>query len=99
MCFPRIIFQASKATIAQFFETLRIEFGPDIGITLVTPGFIESELTQGKHMSKAGELEVDQDIRDVSCFPFLFSTCAQYKHQNSLISTTKQSKAKHDSYS
>ncbi|KAL2515057.1 11-beta-hydroxysteroid dehydrogenase 1A [Forsythia ovata] len=56
---------ASKAAIAQFFETLRIEFGPDIGITLVTPGFIESELTQGKFMGEAGKLEVDQDIRDV----------------------------------
>ncbi|KAL2465491.1 11-beta-hydroxysteroid dehydrogenase 1A [Abeliophyllum distichum] len=63
---PRMSFyNASKAAVAQFFETLRIEFGPDIGITLVTPGFIESELTQGKFISKAGRLEVDQDMRDV----------------------------------
>ncbi|KAL2492213.1 11-beta-hydroxysteroid dehydrogenase 1A [Abeliophyllum distichum] len=63
---PRMSFyNASKAAIAQFFETLRVEFGPDIGITLVTPGFIESELTQGKFMGEAGKLEVDQDIRDV----------------------------------
>lgn len=52
--------------MAQFFETLRVEFGPEIGITLVTPGFIESELTQGKFLTKGGRLEVDQDIRDVS---------------------------------
>lgn len=32
------------------------------------PGFIESELTQGKFVSKAGKLEVDQDMRDVSLF-------------------------------
>ncbi|XP_022858506.1 11-beta-hydroxysteroid dehydrogenase 1B-like [Olea europaea var. sylvestris] len=69
---PRMgFYNASKAAITQFFETLRIEFGPDIGITLVTPGFIESELPEGKHMSKAGKLEVDQDIRDalVSIIP------------------------------
>lgn len=63
-----MIHQASKAAIAQFFETLRVEFGPDIGITLVTPGFIESELTQGKFLNKAGRLEVDQDMRDVSAY-------------------------------
>ncbi|KAH6797162.1 hydroxysteroid dehydrogenase 1 [Perilla frutescens var. hirtella] len=59
---PRMSFynvtQASKAAMAQFFETLRVEFGPDIGITLVTPGFIESELTQGKYLTKGGRLEV-----------------------------------------
>ncbi|XP_047960080.1 11-beta-hydroxysteroid dehydrogenase A-like [Salvia hispanica] len=63
---PRMSFyNASKAAMAQFFETLRVEFGPEIGITLVTPGFIESELTQGKFLTKGGRLEVDQDIRDV----------------------------------
>ncbi|XP_047966862.1 11-beta-hydroxysteroid dehydrogenase A-like [Salvia hispanica] len=63
---PRMSFyNASKAALSQFFETLRVEFGPDIGITLVTPGFIESELTQGKFLTKGGRLEVDQDMRDV----------------------------------
>ncbi|KAL7099321.1 hypothetical protein ACP275_09G076600 [Erythranthe tilingii] len=63
---PRMSFyNASKAAIAQFFETLRVEFGPDIGITLVTPGFIESELTQGKFLNKEGKLVVDQEMRDV----------------------------------
>ncbi|XP_019171411.1 PREDICTED: 11-beta-hydroxysteroid dehydrogenase 1B-like [Ipomoea nil] len=63
---PRMsIYNASKAAMSQFFETLRIELGPDIKITLVTPGFIESELTQGKHLNKAGRLEVSADMRDV----------------------------------
>ncbi|KAK4493570.1 hypothetical protein RD792_006677 [Penstemon davidsonii] len=63
---PRETFyNASKAAVTQFFETLRVEFGQDIGITLVTPGFIESELTQGKFVNKAGRLEVDQEMRDV----------------------------------
>ncbi|KAK6123753.1 hypothetical protein DH2020_042508 [Rehmannia glutinosa] len=63
---PRMSFyNASKAAISQFFETLRVEFGPDVGITLVTPGYIESEFTQGKFLNKAGKHEVDQEMRDV----------------------------------
>ena len=54
--------------MAQFFETLRIEFGPDIHITLVTPGFIDSELTQGKYVAKDGKLVLDQEMRDVSIY-------------------------------
>lgn len=67
--------QASKAAIAQFFETLRVEFGPDIGITLVTPGFVESELTQGKFLNREGKLVVDQEMRDVSVFCFRPMNC------------------------
>lgn len=48
------------------YETLRIEFGPDIQITIVTPGFIESELTQGKFLMSEGKMTADQDLRDVS---------------------------------
>lgn len=63
--------QASKAAVSQFFETLRIELGQDIKITLVTPGFVESELTQGKYIGKGGDVEVDQGMRDVS-FPLCY---------------------------
>ena len=48
------------------FETLRIEFGHDIHITLVTPGFVESEFTQGKYLEKDGKLTFDPEMRDVS---------------------------------
>lgn len=60
-----------------FFETLRIEVGPEIKITIVTPGFIESEMTQGKFLVKEGKMEVDQDLRDVSSSPFasVYSAC------------------------
>lgn len=47
------------------FETLRVELGPEIGITIVTPGFVESELTQGEHLLQEGKLEVDPGLRDV----------------------------------
>ncbi|XP_010536612.1 PREDICTED: 11-beta-hydroxysteroid dehydrogenase 1B [Tarenaya hassleriana] len=63
---PRMsIYNASKAALWNFFDTLRIELGRDIGITIVTPGYIESELTQGKYLSEEGEMIVDQDMRDV----------------------------------
>ncbi|XP_019171412.1 PREDICTED: 11-beta-hydroxysteroid dehydrogenase 1B-like [Ipomoea nil] len=62
---PRMsVYNASKAAVFQFFETLRIEFGADIKITLVTPGFIESELTQGKHLDKDAQLDVNTDVWD-----------------------------------
>ncbi|KAK3043224.1 hypothetical protein RJ639_002467 [Escallonia herrerae] len=62
---PRMSFyNASKAAIAQFFETLRVEM-PEVHITLVTPGFIESELTQGKYLNRGGKLILDQEMRDV----------------------------------
>uniref|UniRef100_A0A9R1XKI4 3-oxoacyl-[acyl-carrier-protein] reductase n=1 Tax=Lactuca sativa TaxID=4236 RepID=A0A9R1XKI4_LACSA len=63
---PRMsIYNASKAALAQFYDTLRVEFGSDIKITVVTPGFIESELTQGKFLSHEGKLVVDYDARDL----------------------------------
>ncbi|CAA7052676.1 unnamed protein product [Microthlaspi erraticum] len=68
---PRMSFyNASKAALLNFFETLRIELGGDVHITIVTPGYIESELTQGKHFSGEGELIVDQDMRDVQIGAF-----------------------------
>lgn len=49
-----------------FFETLRIEFGEEIGITIVTPGLIESEMTQGKFLTPEGRVVLDPELRDVS---------------------------------
>ncbi|KAA3458220.1 11-beta-hydroxysteroid dehydrogenase-like 6 isoform X1 [Gossypium australe] len=69
---PRTAFyNASKAALISFYETLRIEFGTRIGITIVTPGFIETEMTEGKFLSKEGRLEVDREMRDaqVSLMP------------------------------
>ena len=58
--------QASSVAIVSFFETLHVEVGPEIKITIVTPSFIESEMTQGKLLLKERKMEVDQDLRDVS---------------------------------
>ncbi|KAI8544015.1 hypothetical protein RHMOL_Rhmol08G0262200 [Rhododendron molle] len=45
---------ASKGALVSFYETLRTEVGSDIGITIVTPGLVDSEMTRGETMSKAG---------------------------------------------
>ncbi|KAF7135231.1 hypothetical protein RHSIM_Rhsim08G0192400 [Rhododendron simsii] len=64
---PRLSFYAaSKAAVISFFETLRVELGSDIGITIVNPGLIESEMTKGKFLNKDGRMVVDQELRDVS---------------------------------
>ncbi|XP_062115900.1 11-beta-hydroxysteroid dehydrogenase A-like [Humulus lupulus] len=50
---PRMsIYNASKAAQLCFFETLKAEFGSDIGVTIVTPGLIESEMTGDQFWSK-----------------------------------------------
>lgn len=54
-----------------FFETLRIEFRNEIGITIATAGWTESEMTKGKFLAGDGRLVVDQDIRDVRKHHFL----------------------------
>lgn len=60
------------------YETLRIELGRDIGITIVTPGLIESEMSQGKVLFKEGKMVSDQLIRDVSYLYFLHKTWTQF---------------------
>ncbi|CAO2818170.1 unnamed protein product [Amaranthus hypochondriacus] len=57
-------YNASKAAMSAFYETLRVELGSDVKITIVTPGVIESEFTKGKVWTEEG-MKVDQELRDV----------------------------------
>ncbi|WRX17259.1 Short-chain dehydrogenase/reductase SDR - like 10, partial [Theobroma cacao] len=41
-------YNAGKAALISFYETLRVEFGSDIGITIVTPGLIKTDMVQGE---------------------------------------------------
>nr|GEY67057.1 11-beta-hydroxysteroid dehydrogenase 1B-like [Tanacetum cinerariifolium] len=62
---PRMsIYNASKAAVVSFYESLRMELGSEVEITIVTPGLTESEMSQGKIMDKDGEMVIDQDMRD-----------------------------------
>ncbi|KAF8074342.1 hypothetical protein N665_1112s0002 [Sinapis alba] len=63
---PRLsIYCASKAAVIAFYETLRSEFGSKVGVTIVAPGVVDSEMTQGKFMTNNGQLIVDKELRDV----------------------------------
>ncbi|WVZ59723.1 hypothetical protein U9M48_009832 [Paspalum notatum var. saurae] len=64
-------YNASKAAQLRFYETLRAELGSEVGITILTPGYVESEMTKGKGIQKGGELAVDEDARDaqIGVFP------------------------------
>ncbi|XP_050220648.1 11-beta-hydroxysteroid dehydrogenase A-like [Mercurialis annua] len=63
---PRMgIYNASKAALVNMYETLRIELGSEIGITIVNPGLIKSEMTEGKFLNQQGRLEMDKEMRDV----------------------------------
>ncbi|KAL8137558.1 hypothetical protein V2J09_003559 [Rumex salicifolius] len=43
---PRVsIYSGSKGALISLFEGLRVEMGSDVKITLVSPGFVESEIT------------------------------------------------------
>jgi hypothetical protein len=51
-----------------FFDTLRVELGVSIGsITIVTPGWIQSDMTMGQFLDSKGSMEIREDKRDVSC--------------------------------
>lgn len=64
-------YNASKAAQLRFYETLRTEVGSEVGITILTPGYVESEITKGKGIQKTGEVAVDEDARDaqIGVFP------------------------------
>ncbi|PKA56918.1 11-beta-hydroxysteroid dehydrogenase 1B [Apostasia shenzhenica] len=58
-------YNASKAALIRFYETLRSELGSDVKITILTPGYVASEITKGKFLQKGGEIEVSKEVRDV----------------------------------
>ncbi|KAM0862495.1 hypothetical protein ACQ4PT_045230 [Festuca glaucescens] len=78
---PRMIFyNAANAALINFFETLRTELGSEVGITIVTPGWIESEMSKGKFLKDHGGVEVDQEFRDaqIGLFPVEYAkNCAR----------------------
>ncbi|KAF9622313.1 hypothetical protein IFM89_031116 [Coptis chinensis] len=62
---PNISFYAaSKAALLNFFDTLRVEFGSSVKVTIASPGFVESEMSQGKHRTMQGKVEIDKEKRD-----------------------------------
>ncbi|KAL6280866.1 hypothetical protein ACE6H2_017747 [Prunus campanulata] len=59
---------ATKSAVISFYETLRVEIGREVGITIVTPGLVESEMTKGKFLSKEGQLSSRVLISNTPCW-------------------------------
>lgn len=68
---PRMsLYSAAKAAVINFYETVRVEVGDAVGITIATPGWIESELTRGRFMTEEGEVQLKEEPREVHVNPF-----------------------------
>jgi short-subunit dehydrogenase len=50
--------------VSQFFETLRIELGDAISITIFQPGVIKSEMTDGKSALADGKMTSSEEAPD-----------------------------------
>lgn len=60
-----VILQASKGAVIRFYETLRAELGSHVHVTILTPGYVVSNLTKGKGLQKDGHVGIDEEARDV----------------------------------
>ncbi|GAB2269673.1 hypothetical protein Dimus_004595 [Dionaea muscipula] len=80
------LYNASKAAMWSLFETLRIEVAPDIGITIVDPVFVESEMLQGKHLLKGEEMMINKKFRDVMRLSILrYLVCKADEHAEATV--------------
>ncbi|KAJ7545885.1 hypothetical protein O6H91_08G014900 [Diphasiastrum complanatum] len=69
--YPRMsMYNSAKAAIFNLYETLRVELGSDVGVTIAMPGWIESEMTKGKFVSPEGDAALKPEQRDVDVGPF-----------------------------
>jgi NAD(P)-dependent dehydrogenase (short-subunit alcohol dehydrogenase family) len=58
--------QAAKHAALGFFDTLRAEVGSTVTVTNILPGWIVSEMTEGKFLDERDQPAWDPDLRDVS---------------------------------
>jgi NAD(P)-dependent dehydrogenase (short-subunit alcohol dehydrogenase family) len=65
--FPRAeAYGASKAAITWFAETLRLDWEPKgIGVTVVSPGFVDTPLTQKNDFAMPGRVSVDDAVKAI----------------------------------
>ncbi|KAJ3671847.1 hypothetical protein LUZ60_007926 [Juncus effusus] len=58
-------YNASKAAVIRFYETLRVELRTQVKVTILVPGYVVSELTRGKALQKGGQVEINEEARDI----------------------------------
>ncbi|XP_028766255.1 11-beta-hydroxysteroid dehydrogenase-like 4A isoform X2 [Neltuma alba] len=73
---PKLSFYcASKAALISFFETLRAEFGSEIGINIVGPGFIKTEMTTDEYMAQVDAKTMPIEPVETCAEAIVNSTC------------------------
>ena len=65
--FPRAeAYGASKAALTWFSDTLRLDWEPKgIGVTVVSPGFVDTPLTQKNDFAMPGRVTVDEAVNAI----------------------------------
>ncbi|WP_432226475.1 SDR family NAD(P)-dependent oxidoreductase [Enterobacter wuhouensis] len=65
--FPRAeAYGASKAALTWFAETLRLDWEPKgIGVTVVSPGFVDTPLTQKNDFAMPGKVSVEDAVKAI----------------------------------
>jgi short-subunit dehydrogenase len=57
---------ASKAALSSYFESLRIDLrGSGVGVTIIHPGFIKTDLTAGREAKMPYLMELDDGVRKI----------------------------------
>jgi short-subunit dehydrogenase len=57
---------ASKAALSAYFESLRIDLrGSGVGVTVIHPGFIKTDLTAGREAKMPYLMELDDGVRKI----------------------------------
>ncbi|KAJ9549286.1 hypothetical protein OSB04_021829 [Centaurea solstitialis] len=60
------IYNASKAALISFYESLRFEVSPTITITILTLGFIQTKIITAKYTTNGSGIHLKKDIMDVA---------------------------------
>ena len=57
---------ASKAAVTAYFESLRIDLRhTGVGVTIIHPGFIKTDLTAGRHAKMPYLMELDEGVKKI----------------------------------
>jgi len=57
---------ASKAAMSSYFESLRIDLRhTGVGVTVIYPGFIKTDLTAGRHAKMPYLMELDDGVKKI----------------------------------
>eukprot|EP00898_Chlorokybus_atmophyticus_P008402 jgi/Chlat1/8563/Chrsp82S07983 len=60
--FPRqSLYNASKAALINFFDTVRVELSGVVGVTIACPGWVKTEITDGKILDAQGRTEESRE--------------------------------------